>query len=638
MAKKKKPMGKKKKKSILAPRKMIDIGAELYLDMMIEGRMLIQASSGGGKSYMLRVLAEHLLPHLPVIILDWEGEFASLREEHDMVLIGSEGETPCRVRTAGLVARGLVEAHMSAIIDLSDLNPQERKEYVRDFLVAMIDGLPKKHWPINNERDIVVMVDEAHRLCPQSKKCVSTEAVVNLICQGRKRGIGGILATQRLSKLDKDAAAECKTSLIGSCALIDAKTGCDILGLPKTSQHDLTQLPTGFWKGIGLAFTMRGVQEFTGSLADTSHGRDRRQIFLPARRTKKLGKLFEKLSQIQDKAEQDINDVAEANKKIGVLKREVKRLEKAKPGADTKEVAAAIEEALGLASVQHEANVENAVARGMELSAKQRDGVWKPLLAQANKEIEKLLADIESIIHAGQKALPARKRTVDAPDMPKRIVYASKRPASSKPLPSQPAPATGMLQQRQRASAPVRKPVAVSSSGGVDDLVAANNNGTLSRPEQQIVDSIAWWNNVGVNQPEKSCVAVIAGRKIRSSGVRNLFSQLSKGGYVEYPAPGCVCLTDDGARTANKPSTLGSIDELHGALRAVMNGPQREIFDVVVGVYPESITTEDLADRIGRQASSSGMRNLYSSLRKLGVIESKAPIRATKLVFPAELV
>jgi DNA helicase HerA-like ATPase len=39
--------------------------------------------------------------------------------------------------------------------------------------------------------------------------------VIALMSQGRKRGYCGILATQRLSKLHKDAAAECNNVLIG---------------------------------------------------------------------------------------------------------------------------------------------------------------------------------------------------------------------------------------------------------------------------------------------------------------------------------------------------------------------------------------------------------------------------------------
>jgi DNA helicase HerA-like ATPase len=62
-----------------------------------------------------------------------------------------------------------------------------------------------------------VILDEAHIYCPErgSGDSESTEAVISLMSQGRKRGYAGIIATQRLSKLHKDAAAEANNVIIG---------------------------------------------------------------------------------------------------------------------------------------------------------------------------------------------------------------------------------------------------------------------------------------------------------------------------------------------------------------------------------------------------------------------------------------
>src|SRR5581483_633189 len=51
------------------------------LDTLLRTRMLIQANSGKGKSFLLRRLAEQLFGKVQVIILDPEGEFATLREK-----------------------------------------------------------------------------------------------------------------------------------------------------------------------------------------------------------------------------------------------------------------------------------------------------------------------------------------------------------------------------------------------------------------------------------------------------------------------------------------------------------------------------------------------------------------------------
>jgi hypothetical protein len=79
--------------------------------------------------------------------IDLEGEFATLREQYDYVLAGKDGDTPADPRSAGLLAKRLLELHVSAIIDLYDLHHQERKHFVRLFLESMINA-PKQLWQV----------------------------------------------------------------------------------------------------------------------------------------------------------------------------------------------------------------------------------------------------------------------------------------------------------------------------------------------------------------------------------------------------------------------------------------------------------------------------------------------------------
>src|SRR3954463_622243 len=96
------------------------------LPTLIDTRLLIQANSGGGKSWLLRRLLEQSHGKVQQIILDPEGEFSSLREKYDYILAGKEGDTPADPRSAALLARRLLELNVSAIIDLYELHPQDR--------------------------------------------------------------------------------------------------------------------------------------------------------------------------------------------------------------------------------------------------------------------------------------------------------------------------------------------------------------------------------------------------------------------------------------------------------------------------------------------------------------------------------
>ena len=79
-------------------------GGELECDLsaLVDTRLFIQANSGGGKSWLLRLIAEPAV--MQTIVLDSEGEFASLREAVDMLLVGASGELPANPRHAALLA------------------------------------------------------------------------------------------------------------------------------------------------------------------------------------------------------------------------------------------------------------------------------------------------------------------------------------------------------------------------------------------------------------------------------------------------------------------------------------------------------------------------------------------------------
>src|SRR5579864_888531 len=137
---------------------------KLDIELLIPSRLLIQANSGGGKSWLLRRMAEQLYGKVQTIILDPEGEFATLREKFGYVLVGEGGETPADVRSARLLAEKLLELKASAVCDISEVfrgRRMEQRQWVREFLDGLMDA-PRKLW-----HPVVVIVDEAHQFCPQ---------------------------------------------------------------------------------------------------------------------------------------------------------------------------------------------------------------------------------------------------------------------------------------------------------------------------------------------------------------------------------------------------------------------------------------------------------------------------------------
>ena len=205
------------------------------LKTLIPTRLLIQANSGGGKSWLLRVIAEQAFGKVQTIILDREGEFSTLREKFDYVLAGKGGETPADPRSAHLLAQRLLELNASAVCDLYEMKNLDRHRWVRIFLETLIDA-PKQFW-----RPLLVIVDEAHIFCPEkgAGESEASDAMIALATQGRKRGYCAVFATQRLGKLRKDAAAELLNILVGQTFIdIDRKRAAESLGIPHAGERE----------------------------------------------------------------------------------------------------------------------------------------------------------------------------------------------------------------------------------------------------------------------------------------------------------------------------------------------------------------------------------------------------------------
>ena len=297
-------------------------GGKLELDMptLVDTRLLIQANSGGGKSWLLRLIAERA--GIQTIVLDNEGEFASLREAVDVLLVGASGELPANPRHAALLARRLLEYKVSAVIDLYELKLAERRRFVKLFLESLIH-LPRDLW-----RPTLVILDEAHIYCPErgSGEAESTEAVVSLMSQGRKRGYAGIIATQRLSKLHKDAAAEANNVIIGRTWLdADQVRAGDALGLSKADRLKLRDLGQGEFYAFGPALGKPGVVHFRSDQVRTTHPRPgKRHLLTAPAPSRAIRGVLGKFADLPHEAEEEIRGLDQALRRIAELEREIK--------------------------------------------------------------------------------------------------------------------------------------------------------------------------------------------------------------------------------------------------------------------------------------------------------------------------
>lgn len=292
------------------------------LDTLLRTRLLIQANSGKGKSWLLRRLAEQLFGKVQVIIIDPEGEFATLREQFDFVLVGKGGETAAHPRIAALTAQRLLELKACAVCDLYEMKPSERHSYVRAFLDALIDA-PKNLW-----HPLVVIVDEAHVYCPEkgAGESEASEAVISMATRGRKRGYCLVAATQRLGKFRKDAAAELINVAVGGTFIdIDRKRAADVLGVYGAELHpffdQIKALERGKFYFLGPAISTERVLVQVGAV-ETTHPEagSAKHAAEPPPTPQKIKALLPSLADLPKEAEEKAKTIAEFQHQVRSLK------------------------------------------------------------------------------------------------------------------------------------------------------------------------------------------------------------------------------------------------------------------------------------------------------------------------------
>jgi hypothetical protein len=318
----------------------------LDVDVLLATRLLIQANSGGGKSYLLRRLCEQLYGKVQVIVIDPEGEFATLREKYGYVLVGKGGDTPADVRSADLLARRLLELNASAVCDIYDMSRNPQHEWVKKFVNALIN-VPK-----NLRHPCVVIVDEAHKMCPERGmgESVALEAMTDLATLGRKRGLCAVFATQRIAKLSKNAAAELQNTMIGCTSLdADRKRCAETLGVQKKDERgffaDIKALEPGTFYAQGRAISRDRVLVNVGPI-ETTHPQVGKHTAVPPVVPENVKEMLPQLEDLPHEAETKEVTEKELRQQVATLTAQLSRAVERKPVADADAIAKAVTAAL----------------------------------------------------------------------------------------------------------------------------------------------------------------------------------------------------------------------------------------------------------------------------------------------------
>jgi hypothetical protein len=240
----------------------VDIGAKaggqrvlIDLEELLATRLLVQGNSGSGKSHLLRRLLEQSAPHVQQAVIDPEGDFVTLADRFGHVVV----DAAAAERDLALIAGRVRQHRVSVVLNLEGLDVDRQMRAAGTFLNGLFDADRDLWYPM------LVVVDEAQMFAPAAAGDVGDEArrvalaaMTNLMCRGRKRGLAGVIATQRLAKLAKNVAAEASNFLMGRTFLdIDMARAADLLGMERRQAETFRNLERGHFVALGPAVGRR---------------------------------------------------------------------------------------------------------------------------------------------------------------------------------------------------------------------------------------------------------------------------------------------------------------------------------------------------------------------------------------------
>lgn len=594
-------------------------GKNVYidLDVLLATRLLVQANSGGGKSYTFRRILEQAFGKVQCVVIDPADEFTSLREKFGYVLVGEGGETPMDVRSAALVATKLLELKASAVCNLYGLKPHERHIWVQRFFEAVMNA-PKKLW-----HPVIFAVDEAHKFCPESGEGESEakEYMLSLASDGRKYGFCAMFATQRLAKLDKTAAAELLNVLIGPTFIdLDLERAQKALGIVKADKQLFndqmkTIEPGNFW-AFGRAISKHRLLVKIGGI-ETTHPKagDTSMAVAPPPTPAKIKALLPKLADLPQHAEEKAQTEREYKTQIRELKLALAEAKKQQPKPSAGSGRTVADPAQAAEIRQLRKALEQAMKFIVQISVLNFDGTVPDaeMKAAIDAGVSRALQIVERKVDSRNAQVAALKKQADA------ILAALKAIKKDATV-------------RVDVSVNRREPFAVESVPAVQTTRPAlmpartSDGASLEKGLLSMLKAVAQYPN-GASRTQ---LTILTGYK---KSTRNRYLQLLTQKALAVEERELFFATQEGidALGANfepLPTGRALIDHW---LKELPEG-EKNIFQVLVNSYPSYVDREAISEATGYMKST---RNRYLQLLAARCIteESRDGLCAAAMLF-----
>lgn len=602
---------------------------------VVTSTLVVYGGKGMGKTNFGAVLAEELSRvGLRWSVLDPMGVWWGLRHSADgkgsgvecLILGGVHADIPIEPTGGAVVADLVADEDANVIIDFSrKANGQtwgigEKIRFVTEYGKRLFE----RQGEINNgkrRQPVMQIIDESARFIPQViphgnpdlSKCLSVWEQITE--EGRNFGLGICFLTQRSARMAKSvselADAMLSFRIFGPRSL-DAIM--DWVGDHVAKDHIKTISETvrsldrgsclvispGWLKYEGIA-KIRARTTFDSS-ATPKPGEQAKRITGKAAKPD-LAKYAARMAETIERAKAD--DPRELKKRITELQKEIATKPAAKPtspsGNDAKAIDRAIapfKKALGDAmkiiaqinaiGFDKSGVTKEEVAKALEAATAQIVKLAESKLNQRNTELDRLKKEAERL-------LAKLAAMVDGENVDVTVTVRHNEPFT-------------VSQGIERASRP---PVAQAP---VPD--------GLGRTQANVLNCLAeLLQCTGKESVRKEQLAAWCEYSPTSGGYNNLLGSLRSQGFIDYPQPGHVTLTDAGRSIARPGEIPTDNREMLERAKRVLGGSEGRILEVAHRVHPQMISKSKLAEALGFSETSGGFNNYLGHMRTLGFID-----------------
>ncbi len=540
---------------------------------------------GSGKTVTGSSTVEELLKvGQQVVIIDptdvWWGLKSSAdgkSEGYPVVIFGGpHGDLPLAHDAGGVIADFAVENRLPLILSLRHLRKGKQREFVTDFA----EQLYHRKGETEHRTPLLVAIDEASAFVPQKVAGDTARmvgAIEDLVRRGRAAGIGVLLIDQRPASVNKDVLTQLEILIAHQITSPQDSKAID----EWIKQHDTAGYRSTFLQE--LPSLPKGTAWFWSPALD----------------------LFERV-QVRMRETYDSSKTPSMGEEIEP------------PEAWAEIDLGAIREKLEDAVEEAEANDPKRLkARIAEL---EKELVAKPESSEPSAPSEEALA------RAGREAqLPLLEKIADL-----EVAISHRNEIIGEVV-----KLSGRLTQVLK---PSQDPVAArpAPTPSADD--EPENEFRIGGSHQKILDALAAYECFGQEEVDSGALAMLAGYRPGTGHFNNLRGAMNTAGLIQYPHPGMVALTVAGRAHAH-PKPITTLQDLHSAWMEVLDGPHQRLLQVLIDIYPESISSDELAERSGYSPGTGHFNNIRGKLRTLGAIEYPHPgsVRASDLLFPEGL-